>query len=199
MLYLEGFILGLGTIIFIGPVFFYLLKTTLEKGTQHGIIVALGIIVSDIVCAAICASGASSYLKDNANQFWLAIIGGIILLALGLKYIVKPTTKTDSNKTLASNKLAVFTQGFLVNFVNPFVFMVWIGFLVYGESQTTNSLSLLLFVLAILLGIFTTDLIKVLLSSKIRGYLKPQNMLIIHRTIGVILILFSLRLFFFAY
>ncbi|MGB0888044.1 MAG: LysE family translocator [Vicingaceae bacterium] len=199
MLYIEGFLLGIGTIIFIGPVFFYLLKTTLEKGTQYGIIVALGIIVSDIACVAICFTGARSFFKEETNHFWIAIIGGLILLALGLKYIIKPTTQTDSTKKLGSNKLAVFTQGFLVNFVNPFVFMVWIGFLVYGESQTTNSTSLLLFVFAILLGIFTTDLIKIFLANKIRSYLKPKNMLLMHRIIGAILILFSIRLLFFAY
>ena len=67
MVYLEGFLLGLGTALFIGPVFFYLLKITLEQGFQYGFIVALGIILSDIVCVAICSTGISPLLKENSN------------------------------------------------------------------------------------------------------------------------------------
>jgi threonine/homoserine/homoserine lactone efflux protein len=198
MIFIEGYLLGIGTLIFIGPVFFYLLQTTLEKGMKYGIIVALGIIVSDVVCVAICATGARSFFNNDTNQFWTAIFGSLILFSLGLKYIIKPAVNTIANQPVSANKLSLFTQGFLINFINPFVFMVWIGFLVYGENRTTHSSDLLLFVVAILLGILTTDLIKVLLSHKIRAYLQPRYLLIIARTIGVLLIIFSVRLLFFA-
>ena len=199
MIFIEGYLLGLGTLIFIGPVFFYLLQTTLEKGSKYGVIVALGIIVSDIACVAICASSAKTFFHHDNNQFWLAIVGSIILFFLGLKYIIKPSLNTNIGKPLSTNKLAIFTQGFLINFVNPFVFMVWIGFLVYGETKSNNSSDLLLFVVAILLGIFTTDLIKVFLANKIKSYLQPNSLIKIYRIIGILLIAFSVSLLFFTF
>lgn len=198
MIIFEGFILGFSTIIFIGPVFFYLLKTTLEKGVKFGIMVALGIIVSDILCAAICSTGISSFLTDPGNQNYIAISGGSILLLLGLKYIIKPVAKQNPDKPISSNLLSVFTQGFLINFINPFVFMVWIGFIVYGESNTPNTTSLVLFIIAILIGIFASDIFKIFISSRIRKYLEPKYLSVVFRVIGVILVLFSIRLLLFS-
>ena len=56
MAILTGILLGLGTMLFVGPVFFYLLKSTLESGFKAGIAVALGIILGDVICAGIALS-----------------------------------------------------------------------------------------------------------------------------------------------
>ena len=85
MAILTGFILGLGTLLFIGPVLFYLLKSAMESGFKAGISVALGIVAGDFICAALALYGAQSFLKNNRFEFWTAILGGLDLVCNRLK------------------------------------------------------------------------------------------------------------------
>ena len=65
---LEGYVIGLGMVIFIGPVFFLLLNSSLQSGVKAGVAVALGIIVSDIICVALCYYGLSSIINIEKNS-----------------------------------------------------------------------------------------------------------------------------------
>ena len=89
--------------------------------------------------------------------------------------------------------LGYFTQGFLVNGVNPFVFVVWIGFITIGRNNYQET-SLYIFLIAILVGIFATDILKSFLADKIKPYLKEKTLLIAYKIIGFILIGFSIRI-----
>lgn len=186
-------------IVFIGPVVFTLLKATLEKGTKAGVMVASGIIVSDIVVILICLAGAIPFFENENNQFWIALFGSILLLLLGIKYMMSEEQeglmKTETSKRDAATS---FTNGFLVNFINPFVFMVWIGIIVLAESNYGSGWSLWTFILAILLGIYSQDLVKVFFAKKIKPFLDPKKLMRTYQFLGILMLAFSIRLFLFA-
>ena len=73
MAFINGFLIGLGFVIFLGPVFFYLLKCTLDAGFWSGVAVALGIVFADFLCLIICSFGAIPFFKNQQNQFILVI------------------------------------------------------------------------------------------------------------------------------
>ena len=103
MAIITGFLLGLGTMLFVGPVFFYLLKSTLESGFKAGVAVALGIILGDVICAAIALSWSHLFLNNSGFDFWASIIGGSLLLIIGLKYTFKQfkyDCKSENQKTI---------------------------------------------------------------------------------------------------
>lgn len=182
-------------IVFVGPVFFSLLKSTLESGTIAGLLVAFGIFISDVVCVALCSLGAIPFFKNSDNQFWIAALGAIILLGMGIKYVIKPSLNTANKISLnTASYLSFFTQGFLVNFVNPFVFLVWIGVIGYGENEYGFSIDLAIFLSAALLGILTTDVSKVFLAQHLKKFIQPKTLKILYRSIGVILIAFGIRM-----
>lgn len=191
----HGYLLGLGFVIFLGPVFFYLLKCTLDGGFFSGLSVALGIIFADFLCIVICSLGAIAFFEDSKNQFWIGIVGGIILLALGLKFIFKPKIQTETLvvkvKLSKANYVAYFTQGFLINFINPFVFVVWISVIGVAKAEYGSSTNFFMFLGAALLGIFTTDLLKVLLAHRIKKFLSPAYLKNIYRVFGVVLLVFG--------
>ncbi|MEM7161736.1 MAG: LysE family transporter [Bacteroidota bacterium] len=198
MSFLEGFGWGLAMFVFIGPVVFTLLRITLDKGSKAGTAVALGIIISDVVAILICMR-ARLILEKVGIQYWIALVGSLILLGLGLKYIFKPGNPEAKKKDLKhTDLLAAFSSGFLVNFVNPFVFMVWIGFIVYGEERFHTEQTLWIFLIGILVGIFTQDILKVIFSNKLKQFLKPERLKVVFKWIGVLLIVFAVRLFYFA-
>ena len=186
--------LGLGTAFFLGPVFFTLIKNAIQNGRNAGIWTALGIIVSDVIVLAICYYSTDSLLESIKTEPLVKLAGSLILLGLGLKFIFKPVLfDTESVTTKKHDYLGYFTQGFLVNGVNPFVFVIWIGFIAIGKNSYSDE-SIFVFLISILLGIFITDLLKSVLADKIKPYLKPSSLLLAYKIIGAILIGFAIRL-----
>lgn len=199
MAFLEGFLVGLGMIIFIGPVFFTLLKSALNYGVAAGMMVALGIFTSDVVCIGLCSFGAIPFFKNPDNQFWLALGGSAILFTLGIKYLLRPNVNTEPDvKLKAGHYTTYFAKGFLVNFVNPFVFIVWISIIGLGQAKHGSGEDLWIFLGAALLGIFLTDTTKVLFASKIKKLIQPTFLKKAYQVIGIVLIGFGIRLLWFA-
>ena len=195
----EGYGIGLAMVVFIGPVFFTLLKSALQYGFWSGMTVAFGIFVSDIVCVVLCSFGAIPFFKNPENQFWLAIAGSIILIGLGLKYLFKPSHFTGNEIEIQTHHYsALFTKGFMVNFVNPFVFLVWIGVIGYGRSKFGFTTDLAVFLGASLLAILTTDSLKVVFAHRIKTLIHPKFLLKAYKVIGAVLIVFGIRLIWFV-
>ncbi len=202
MVFINGYLIGLGFLFFIGPVLFYSIKCTLDAGFWSGVSVALGIIFGDFLCMVICSLGAVPFFKNTSNQFMLSIIGSLILMFLGLKFIFKPQLQQDANEKVNLSKrnyVSFFVQGFLINFINPFVFVIWIGLIGVAQSNYNTTTDVILFLSSILLGVLTVELAKVVLAHRIKRLLNPNYMVKIYRVFGVILILFSIWLLVYAY
>ena len=190
----TGLLLGLGTLLFIGPVFFYLIKSTLESGFKAGIFVALGIILGDILCLLIALYGSSEFMAQPTFVLWASIIGGTLLLFMGLKYVLKPNLDTTVKGRLQRSSLLVYgINGFLINFVNPFVFAVWFGFVSYTKALYGNGTALFSLVITLSV-IFSTDVLKALFAERISHLIEPQKLKNIFRVFGFLMICFSIRL-----
>ena len=190
----TGFLLGLSTLLFIGPVLFYLLKSAMESGFKAGVSVALGIVVGDLICALLALYGAQSFLNNTRFEFWASIIGGLILFGIGLKYVLNPNLNTTVKEKIKRKSYGVyFLNGFLINFVNPFVFAVWIGFVSYNQSvyDTTSTLLSLGITLVV---IFATDLLKVMFADKLTALIHPAALKKVFRVFGVFMVIFGIRL-----
>lgn len=192
---LQGFVIGLGLAFLIGPVFFTLLKASLQQGVWSGLAVAFGIFLSDILCVVLCVLGTAKYLNNEENQAYLAMGGGIILLGLGVNYVVRPKVSTgDDVKVKTLDYIGYAVKGFLVNFLNPFVFFIWIS--IIAASGYTLQDNLTTYLIGVLAGIFLTDSLKAILATKIRHFIKPHILVKLFRVIGVCLIVFAIRLFY---
>ena len=195
MAFLKGFILGLGMVVFIGPVLFTLLKSTLQYGFGAGMSVAWGIFISDVVCVGLCSLGAIKFFENPDNQIWLTLGGIVILLGLGLKYIIKPNVDVEKMVKLSAGDYSKhFFKGFLVNFVNPFVFLVWIGVIGIAQTQYGKGQEMYAFLGAALLAILTTDSLKVMFANRVKKLLQPAILIKLYRGTGILLVAFAGRL-----
>jgi threonine/homoserine/homoserine lactone efflux protein len=86
----------------------------------------------------------------------------------------------------------------LVNFVNPFVFLVWISVIGLARGKYGAGQELWIFLGAALLGILTTDTLKVIFADKIKPLIQPKFLLRAYQVIGIVLIGFGIRLVWFA-
>ena len=194
MAILTGILLGLSTLAFIGPVLFYLLKSAIESGFKAGAAVAVGIILGDIICVFLAFYGAEHFFNNTDNQRWIALGGGLILLSIGLKYVLKPNINTEVKEKFKQKKLGVyFINGFLINFVNPFVFAVWFGFVSYNQAKYSHTETILSLTFT-LLAIFSTDLLKAYFADRLISLIKPARLKMIFKLFGIVMIIFAIRL-----
>ncbi len=199
MFFIEGFIIGLGTVIFFGPVFFTILNATLQYGQKGGLVVSVGIVISDLICALLC-SLATPWVTHPTTIFWLTIIGTLVLLGMGLKYIIKPIKYQEMNLQLDGNKyLGFFTKGLIVNISSPFTFVYWLGAEANGANTYHETWKVVLYIAGILAGIFLIDILKVVLSKQIRRLLQPKTLKIFSICTGIILIGFGISLIVYQY
>lgn len=194
MNFLEGFGIGLAMVVFIGPVFFTLIQSSLQFGKLSGLMVALGIIVSDIVCVLIYYLGLNTIDFSPDALKYTAAAGSILLFGMGVKYIIQKPPSNNVQLNIKLNLLSSFTKGFAVNFINPFVFLVWAGVYVFAYEKYTGEFGLELHLIGVLLGILLTDILKVLISSKLNHYLQSKYLARASKAFGVIMIGFALRL-----
>jgi len=200
VVFLEGYLVGLGMVIFIGPVFFTLLKSTLQYGFAAGMLVATGIVISDVVCVGLCLFGAKAFFQNPENQVWIAGFGSIILFGIGFKYLLKPTVYSNEKLKLKVHHYSgFFMKGFLINFINPFVFLVWIGLISLSYGKYGFSSDLGIWLTGALLGIFSTDSLKVIFANNVKAVVQPKVLILVYKVIGLLLIGFGIRMLVFAF
>jgi threonine/homoserine/homoserine lactone efflux protein len=191
----TGILLGLSTILFLGPVFFYLVKSTLEHGIIAGLAVALGIIIGDIIYVILVLKGFSTLLDNPVYTKWLSIAGGLLLVIMGLSYLLKKSPIKEIEGKYAAKSFGMYAlNGFILNFINPFVLAVWIGFLTINEAIFHNQSSVMVSLGITLLVIFATDCLKVVFATKLKPLINAKKLKAIYKVFGSLMILFGIRL-----
>jgi len=180
----DGIKFGLALSILVGPILFALIQTSIEQGFRAGWMVGLGIWISDLLFV-LFTYFSITLVAELSNwdglEFWLGIIGGIILLAFGIgSWLSKPPdVNTIDNKAIRhSSYFALWFKGFLINTVNPFTFFFWLG--VSGILFTEKELQpneAVYFYGGLIGTLVFTDTIKAALAKMIRKWLKPDFIL----------------------
>ncbi len=196
---IEGVLLGLTLTILLGPIFIALTHTGIKHGIRAGLSVGSGIWLSDIL--VILASyffivRINALTANPAFHYWMGISGGIILIVFGLFSFFKSHKGEEKTRAFnAKSYLGYFTKGFIVNFINPFTFVFWIGVMTtYVVSKGIGSFQVFLLFGSIMLTIITTDSIKVILAKMIREKMKTYHLTLFGKIAGALLVLFGLLL-----
>jgi threonine/homoserine/homoserine lactone efflux protein len=189
---IDGVVLGF-TLAFVfgfGPAFFALIQTALHRGFWQGILLAFGIFLNDLSVVTLSLLGSVHLIKGSENYELLGIFGGAILIVFGIvTFLKKPVTKQNVQGVNGNNHLILYVgKGFLLNLANPFVWLFW---MTVAASATANfkadTSSLIIFFAITLSIIFSTDMLKVFLASRLKRLLTGRVLLIIHRISAIAL------------
>lgn len=188
----QGFLIGIGLALLIGPVFFALVNTSISKGRQLATYLAVGIALSDIFYIFLSYIGVSTLLSNNYFKYWLGIVGALILVVFGIQSVLKKA-KLANEVDLAidpKNKFKNVLKGFVLNSMHPGVVLFWVATVggIISKSDFTANESYVLFTTTILTT-FSIDLLKIKLASMLRGILTVSFIRKLNIVIGVILIL----------
>ncbi len=201
---LKGLLLGLILSISIGPVIFAIIKQSLTNGHKAGYVFVAGVSMSDIVLLFICNFFTDFFTLALSHKALIAMLGAGFLLVLSLytlfiKKIVFDGREDGKEKLMSKRDLiSTFLSGFFMNTLNPSVFLFWFAWtaaISASAAETNSPISYRVVVFGTcLLFVLFSDLLKVALAGKLRPKLTVQNLIIINRISGIIILIFSAAL-----
>lgn len=195
----EGIILGLSLafIFGFGPAFFALVQTALHRGFWAGVLLAFGIFLNDLIIVVLGLLGSVNVIKGSENYQLMGIIGGILLIIFGIVTITRKrlNTSPEENNNGDPHSLVYVGKGFVLNLLNPFVWIFWLTVIVSATaSYKADTFSLMLFFSGTLGVVLITDILKVFMASKLSAFVTDKFLILVNKLAGVALVLFGLFL-----
>lgn len=201
----EAILLGLGAGIIssflTGPVFFAMIKTSIEKGFMAGFSLALGVIVSDVILIVLVLFGSQFLVYQDSFDKYVGVFGGMFLLAVGIYYLFSTVSINYENNTLMKiSKRGYLIKGFLMCILTPSTLMFWIIVSGIISVKLNNRLNEKLFCFFIAMATqLAIDSLKSYYSSKLRYHIKEDTLSKLNKIAGVIIIAFALWLIYKTY
>lgn len=200
---LNGVISGIILALLIGPVFFTIIQTSMERGFGSGVLVSAGVSLSDAFYITLTYLGVYR-LFDNGNfREYLAYFGGIVLLLLGLYYLFiknKALARLGAEKVRVNNPWKLIGKGFVINGLSPMVLVFWLG--TAGVATTklgyATPREAIPFFASIVCTVFVTDVLKAKLADKLRRLLTPSFIKRLNMAVGIVLLAFGIRMIYYA-
>ncbi|RYE58943.1 MAG: LysE family translocator [Sphingobacteriales bacterium] len=194
---LQGIGAGILFSFLTGPVFFSMIKTSIEKGFKAGFSLAIGVVFSDIIFIILTLFSAQFVdYKAEYNQY-IGIIGGVFLFGVGLYYIFsKVKVNYDISETLKIRKRGYILKGFLMCLLSPSTLMFWImvGGIISVQLHYTMSEKIVFFMIAMATQV-SVDCLKTYYAAKLRYRIKEKSIQNLNKVAGVVILIFAIRLF----
>lgn len=199
MIVLNGIKFGVLLALLIGPVFFTLIQTSVEKGFWNGALVALGVSLSDTFYVTICYLGMAQVLENEEVRVYMAYIGGAILIVFGLYHLLVKSKRGSRSVYKPTGERGVFRyvlKGFVINGLSPMVVVFWIGVISIASLDYgyTSGVNFIIFFVSLLATVLITDILKAYLADKLRSLVTPRLLMVMNVTVGIALIIFGGRL-----
>lgn len=184
----------------IGPVFFVLLETGATKGFKSALIFDLGVIIADIVFILIAFYSTNRLLEKVKDDPGFLIFGGVLLVFYGFITFIKTSksfraiVKEYHKVEIQKNYGRLFLKGFLLNFINIGVLLGWLGFILIGNSLTSTTDGIFVFLITILVVYFVVDIFKILVAKTLKNKLTPRLIFRTKKIIALVILGFGVLL-----
>lgn len=191
----KGLAMGMLLALSVGPVIFTVIKQSINNGREGGFSFIAGVWFSDILL--IVLANLFSELLTRLLDFKqiIGILGSAFLMVMGVYYLFfKKVHIHPEDVAIPGLKnydhAKIFTQGFLLNTLNPAVMLFWLT--AATAIAVTHSVRdrIIIFGTAMAFNIMM-DVIKVTLAGKLRKKLTLKNIRLINKLSGIIFLIFG--------
>ncbi|MBV6645140.1 MAG: LysE family translocator [Cyclobacteriaceae bacterium] len=200
--FLNGLLFGLIFIFSFGPAFFALIQTSIQNGLRAALLLAIGISMSDFGFVLLSLLGTSYLLEDPQISLWMGVFGTAVLFAYGM-YTWFKSPGSQSRRSVESPQLdyiKYWLKGLVLNGLNPLVMIFWVSIISLVSVNYQYDISdQRIFFVGVLTTILTGDITKAVVAQKLKHLITPKTVLLFNRSLGVILILFGLRMLYFLF
>jgi threonine/homoserine/homoserine lactone efflux protein len=198
--YVNAVFLGLGLAFLVGPVFFTLIETSINKGIKAAIIFDIGVILADIVFIFIAYYGSVALLERIHDDPRLFLIGGMVLILYGLYTVFyKKTKKSVTDKELVVvenyNYIGLFLKGFFLNSINIGVLAFWMTIVIAVSSNLQmNQSKIFNYFTIVVVTFFCIDIVKIIAAKQLKKKMTPVVLRKIRYVLGIFFIVFGVIL-----
>ena len=200
---LNGVISGIVLALLVGPVFFTIIQTSIERGFGSGALVAVGVSLSDAFYITLTYLGVYRLFDNGTFREYLAYFGGVVLLTFGIYYLFVKSRKTDgidAEKVQVNKPWKLIAKGFIINGLSPMVLIFWLGTVglattKFGYATPQKAIP---YFASIVSTVLLTDIIKAKAADKLRRLLTPRFIRNLNILLGFVLLIFGGRLIYYA-
>ncbi|MGC1240918.1 MAG: LysE family transporter [Chryseosolibacter sp.] len=200
---LNGIISGIVLALLIGPVFFTILQTSIERGFGSGALVAIGVSLSDAFYITLTYLGVYRLFDNGTFREYLAYFGGVVLLTFGVYYVFVKSKRMggfDPAKVQVNKPWKLIAKGFIINGLSPMVLIFWLGTVGLATTKfgyVTPQKAIPYFA-SIVCTVLITDILKAKAADKLRRLLTPKFIRNLNIVLGFVLLIFGGRLIYYA-
>lgn len=158
-----------------GPAVLYIVGRSIGQGRNAGFVSAFGIGVGTLIHTAAAAVGLSALLVSSATAFSVVkYLGAAYLIYLGIQKLRRDDSFDASPDATRTKLTRVFTQGIVVNVLNPKTALFFFAFLPQFIDPARGHVATQILSLGILFACMgtTSDCIWAALSSKAASLLR---------------------------
>lgn len=198
----QGIVLGLGMSLLIGPVVFLFLHTAIERGFRASAMAGFGVWVSDllfVLCFYFGVSYVIRLVQWDGFKAWAGMLGGLILIAFGMATaFTQPPLPAEGSEKVATSRSSYFKlwlKGFLINTLNPFAAIFWLGVMsALSARGPLQPLQAVYFFSGAIGAIVLTDVLKILLAKQLKNWLNRAHIVQLRRVSAIAMIVLGIAL-----
>jgi threonine/homoserine/homoserine lactone efflux protein len=194
MYFVQGAVIGFSLAAPIGPVGILCVRRTLEHGPRYGLVIGVSAAACDMVNSIVAAFGIT-LVSDfiTLEQYWIRLVGGIILLAIGYAAFRPHSLADKAMKAPGGHTWTFFSTALLV-FTNPLtLFAFAAAFAVIGvKSIVGHPVSGLMLVAGVFFGSLTWFVLLAGLVHSFKEKVMRVGLTLVSRVAGSLLMLCGL-------
>ena len=194
---LQGIGAGILFSFLTGPVFFSMIKTSIEKGFKAGFSLAIGVVFSDIIFITLTIFSSQFVDYNSEYNQYIGIIGGLFLFGIGLFYLFnKVKVSYNIEEAIKIRKRGYILKGFLMCLLSPTTLMFWVmvGGVITVQLHYNVAEKIVFFIVAMTTQL-TVDGFKTYYAAKLRYRIKEKTIQNLNRIAGAVILIFAIRLF----
>ncbi len=189
----AGTLLGLAAGFAPGPLLVLVISETLKHNIKAGIKVSIAPLVTDVPIILLSLLILNRLADFRPVLACISIFGGLFILYLSYESLKTRGVELNLSSVSASS----FRKGVITNALNPhpYIFYMTVGAPIIFRAINQNFLAALAFVGTFLLFLVGCKVLLAMVVERSRAFLKGQIYLWVMRTLGVLLLIFSIVLF----
>ena len=184
-----------------GPAFFSQLRTSIQYGYKRSYPFAFGVSASDVLCVFLLLTVLKNVnLFEMLHNVWVASVAGAVLLMMGIHYFRKEVTDLEGKESRIKFKskdgeprrLTIMMQGFVINFINPFIWIYWISIIALASGELDMGVrERYIFFIGMLGTTLALDILKCKLASMLQRIITARLLNITNKVCATIMFGFA--------
>lgn len=191
--FVLGFLIGFPIAAAPGPMFFLVIRRALAGGWRSGLVSGFGVATGDAVYAALAAFGVAAITDFLvAERRWISLVGGIALIAIGIRTVVTPSLTLPTEGREVRHGGTEFASTLALTLSNPPTILSFAAvFAALGPRVSSGWGPAVALVLGVMLGSALWWVTLTAIVSAVRNRLTPRVTRAIALVSGLALVVFG--------